>query len=383
MIVYRQPTPAERVAALDLIAVAFRHEQLADPALREAVLSEPEMAAERTVVAVGPGGRLLGHLVIKETAIALAGRWLPVGRLGTVCVHPTARRLGVGRRLVELAGNRCRHLAAMILNPAEDAYVLAFYESLGYVAASRVRGQLKLRPPAPGPGPGWVREADPADGPALADLYDAHFGAQPGTNRREEAWWRRRLAGAPLLWAPQPPRFTVIEQAGEVLAYAVTVPGEPPQVWEWAARPGAEREAVSLLSAAANGASEVLVHTAPHDPLAPALAALGAAEATPEPMAVMLRVADEAAVTAFLADLVGSAGATLTPVASGARVTAGEVTLTGSWSHLLALAYDGRTLPAWVAAGRLRLSPDTAAARDAVATVFPPRIASRRPTDAF
>ncbi|MCC7491631.1 MAG: GNAT family N-acetyltransferase [Fimbriimonadaceae bacterium] len=384
MMLYRRRRPDETAAVLDLVAHVFDDNPFArDSQVRADVAVEPDFGPASSLVAVDTLGRLRGHLAHKPLGVTLAGKRLPVGRFGSVCVHPDERRRGIGARLLQLAELACGEVAAYILNPAQDAYVQRFYEAQGYVAASRTRSQVQLDPvrlsalPAPP-----TRAATAADQAALEQLYERHYGPQAGSVRRAASWWQARLAGRRLLWSP-PLRWEVCDGPQGPLAYAVRCDGDQQQVWEWAAAPAAPEAALAVLAGITWNAPDPVLHIAPDDPLWALAAPLVTADITPPPDPVMLKAARLELLRPLLQGILHAAGAELDGDAAGATVRGEGVVLRLSWSHLLALVYDGRPLERWVAAGLVGCQPAGSAALAVAAGWLPLRASTRRATDAW
>lgn len=382
MIAFRHPTDAERVAALDLIAAAFPNERAREPEVRAAVLSEPDYGADRSVVAV-VDGQVAGYLACQESAVSLGGRWLPVAILGTVCVGREWRRTGLGRELVTRGAALATAAGATFLSPAPESYVLRFYESQGFVGAVRSRSLLELSSARSYglAGEVVVRDAAPGDEAALAALYAAHYGPQTGTHRRTLDWWRRRLAGVPLLWTVCVPHWRVALRDGAIVAYSVSGDDDAQRIWEWAAEPGAEAEALALLAAEARDAGpRFAVCVSRHDPLWPALRPLLPLDCTPPRGPVMVRCERPEVLGPPLAAVLADRDAELVP-GDRPTVECALGRLTTAWSRLLALVFDGRDLEKQVSAGLVELTP--AATPAAWQRVLPVRESTRRITDAF
>ena len=162
------------------------------------------------------------------------------------------------------------------------------------------------------------------------------------------------------------------------------VPDDGGRVWEWAAEPGADDEALALLGHVAGLSGPFFgVYITPQDPLFALLRPLGPVDVSPEPGPLMVRAANLDVLRPVLTDLLAGLGGQLAEVAGEPVLSVDQVRLTSSWSRLLSLVYDGRQLDEQLDGGLLHLTPDEPAAREAMAELLPPRVASRRPTDAF
>jgi len=385
MITIRTPSPADRPAILDLVALAFDTPWPREAQVLAAIADDPDYAPEQAVVAYDDDGRLVGHATAKITTVSLGEVQLVVGRLGTVCTHPELRRQGLGRAIVEAAARRVEQAGAVILNPAHDAYVQRFYESMAFVPAMRSTPIRELDPSTVtrrvGPA---VRLAEPADVPALERLYQQHYGPQPGSLGRTTAWWQARVAQRAMLWSQVTPRVWVADGAAGPVAYLMEAPDWHLQVWEWAAEPGCDDAAGELLAEVAQRCDETLqVAITAQDPLSPLLDDYGGTEVGEPPRPVMLRAAETALLLPVLQELLALRGAVTESLGPLVQVRVDGARLTCDWSHLLGLAYDGRSLPNWLDEGRVTLNTRSEAAVQALQAVLPARAAGRRLTDAY
>ena len=384
MIVYRQPSGREREAALDLVAASFPNDRARQPEVRAAVLCDPSFAPAEAVVAVDDG-EVVGYLATCATRVSLSGEALPVRLIGAVCTRRDRRRQGVGRGLLVAAACRADGAGALCLSPAQEAYVHDFYSGEGFVPAVRSRPVYELnarrlarvdrRP---------VRDATLADVGGLAAIYGAHYWPQTGAQERSRDWWERRVRRAPMLWSALIPRVRAVDGNGGVVAYSVCTDDDPLRLWEWAAAPGHALAALALLADEARQAGPHLgVQIAPHDPLWPALEPFRPRPTTPETGVLMWRAQDIDVLAPVLARVLAAAGAGLSERAGQAVVSVGRAELVADWSRLLALVYDGRTLPSWLDAAHVALEPDTPDTRAALVAVLPARASTRRITDAW
>mgnify|MGYP000925830507 CR=1 FL=1 len=373
------PSPDERELALDLIADAFGNLRARRPAVREAVLADPDYAAATSLVATTHDGQVIGHLATKRSAIALDGEWLEVVRFGSVCASPAHRRQGVGAALVEAAAALYPEVAAIILNPAADEYVRLFYRSLGFGDARRTIGRQQLRASdVPQAEPLLVRAARPGEAPRLDALYREHYGQRNGTKRRTLAWWDRRIAVEPLLWAEMTPRILVADRAEQALAYAVVTDDDEHRVWELAGQRSAA--AALLWHEAGRLAERFTVATDAEDPLWPVVAACRPLDTSPEPSVVMVRAQHINALRATLSTIMTRRGAVLDGDEATADVRVGERRLACHWTELLCLIYDGGVLAERIAAGAVEVKHGDPTEWQ---PIFPARSATRRMTDAF
>ncbi len=384
MIQLRLMRDDDHLAVMDLIVAAFEHDWAAVPAVREAVRSDPDYRPSRRLVAEDAAGRLVGHIAVKETAVSLGGVWLPAARLGAVCTAPDTRRTGLGRKLVAWAAEQLPEAGAVILNPAPEPYVRAFYERLGFVAAVRTSAAWRVhaRRLRAGRHQVTLRAGSDSDAAALDAIYERHYGPQPGSLRRSATWWRRRLAGLPLLWSRPVPSVRVAEEGGQPVAYLLGPEDDDRRVWEWACRPGREDAARALMGEVDGGDGSFQVMIAPPDPLFGLLRAARGRDETPASVAVMVRAAERRVLVTALAELLSPRGGELAGDDQTAELRRGPVRLVCDWSRLLALCYDGRPLAEWAAAGLVRVEPGAQGPRQ-VAELLPTRVAGRRHTDAY
>ncbi|MBI5835542.1 MAG: GNAT family N-acetyltransferase [Armatimonadetes bacterium] len=373
------PSLSEREPALDLVADAFGNPRARRPAVRAAVLTDPDYSAETTLLATDDDGEVVGHLATKRSAIALDGEWLSVARLGSVCSAPNRRRRGIGAALVEAAAALYPDVAAIILNPAAEEYVRVFYETLGFRAARRTIGCWQVLAAAVPLGePLLVRAARAGEAAVLDRLYVDHYGQRNGSKQRTAAWWDRRIAGEPLLWAEMTPRTLVAERDGQAVAYAVVTDDDDHRVWELA---GAPDGATALLShEAVRHGDRFTVAIDPHDPLWPLVAVCAPADLSPEPGIVMVRAQDQGRLADTLGRVLAGRSASLGGDHRTATVTAEGRTLACDWTELLCLVYDGSVLAERMEAGAVQAESNHQALWQAI---FRARPATRRMTDAF
>jgi GNAT superfamily N-acetyltransferase len=156
------------------------------PVWRDENLSAPWHRPERLRGAFR-GDELLGGYVIHERWLLIGGARLLTACIGGVVVREEARKLGIGRALMEDAiafAERERH-ALLLLDGIPN-----FYQRFGYADVFDPTRHAIERAAVPRlePSAYAVRAARPDDAEALLDLYRRHFGTFDRTI--EEMRWR-------------------------------------------------------------------------------------------------------------------------------------------------------------------------------------------------
>lgn len=152
------------------------------------------------------------------------GGSLPCGGITAVGVHPTHRRRGVLRSMMDAqlrdVHERGEPIAA--LWASEET----IYSRFGYGLASWA-GQLEIQHEwdafaEPLELPGTTRFVEPEEARGLfPPIYDAVRRERPGMMSRSEAWWETRQLYLPEEQVKSPKRFVVLEVDGEPLGYAI------------------------------------------------------------------------------------------------------------------------------------------------------------------
>ena len=151
-------------------------------------------------------------------------RSLPCAGVTAVGVHPTHRRRGVLRSMMDaqLADIHERGEPIAALWASEET----IYGRFGYGIASWA-GELSVQhewdafaePLEPG---GTVRFVTPEEARELfPPIYEAVRRRRPGMTSRSEDWWNDRQLRMPEQQADAPKRFVVLELDGEPLGYAI------------------------------------------------------------------------------------------------------------------------------------------------------------------
>ena len=152
------------------------------------------------------------------------GGSLPCAGITAVGVHPTHRRRGVLRSMMDAqlrdVHERGEPIAA--LWASEET----IYSRFGYGLASWA-GELEIPHEwdafaEPLELPGTTRFVEPEEARKLfPPIYDAGRRERPGMMSRSEAWWETRQLYLPEEQAKSPKRFVVLEVDGEPLGYAI------------------------------------------------------------------------------------------------------------------------------------------------------------------
>jgi predicted GNAT family N-acyltransferase len=123
-------TPALREGAMALRLRVFVGEQRVPEALER----DEHDAAAHHVVAVGPGGEVVGtgRLLRQE------GPAGPVARVGRMAVDPAHRRDGIGARLLAALEAEARRRGLPEVELHAQCHVETFYARAGYVRAGEV-----------------------------------------------------------------------------------------------------------------------------------------------------------------------------------------------------------------------------------------------------
>ncbi len=169
-------------------------------------------------------GQIVGGAGVYPFDLSVPGRSLPCAGVTAVGVHPTHRRRGVLRSMMDTqlrdVHERGEPIAA--LWASEET----IYGRFGYGIASWA-GELKVPHE-------WDAFAEPLDLPGktrfvmpdearalLPPIYDAVRRERPGMMSRSEAWWEDRHLRMPEDEASAPKRFVVLELGGEPQGYAI------------------------------------------------------------------------------------------------------------------------------------------------------------------
>ena len=169
-------------------------------------------------------GQIVGGAGVYPFELSVPGGSLPCAGVTAVGVHPTHRRRGVLRSMMDTqlrdVHERGEPIAA--LWASEET----IYGRFGYGIASWA-GELKVPHEwdafaEPLDLPGKTRFVTPDEARALfPPIYDAMRRERPGMTSRSEAWWDDRHLRLPEDEAAAPKRFVVLELEGEPQGYAI------------------------------------------------------------------------------------------------------------------------------------------------------------------
>jgi predicted acetyltransferase len=169
-------------------------------------------------------GQIVGGAGVYPFELSVPGGSLPCAGVTAVGVHPTHRRRGVLRSMMDtqLRDVRERGEPIAALWASEET----IYGRFGYGIASWA-GELKVPHEwdafaEPLDLPGKTRFVTPDEARALfPPIYDAMRRERPGMTSRSEAWWEDRHLRMPEDEAAAPKRFVVLELGGEPQGYAI------------------------------------------------------------------------------------------------------------------------------------------------------------------
>lgn len=132
----RSAPPGDLAGPLRLLERALRGGEPVPPAFVERLARTIERGDLEVLVARS-GGRLVGVVVLAfRPNVALGGEFASVEEL---YVEPEARRLGVGRALLEGVDERCRLRGVSYVEVQTDGDAAPFYEASGYEPEACVR----------------------------------------------------------------------------------------------------------------------------------------------------------------------------------------------------------------------------------------------------
>jgi predicted acetyltransferase len=170
------------------------------------------------------GDQIVGGAGAFPFELSVPGGSLPCAGVTAVAVHPTHRRRGVLRAMMDAQlhdfHERGEPIAA--LWASEET----IYSRFGYGLAAWA-GELKIQHDwdafaEPLELRGTTRFVTPEEALELfPPIYDAVRRERPGMTSRSEAWWQGRQLRLPESEASAPKRFVVLELDGEPLGYAI------------------------------------------------------------------------------------------------------------------------------------------------------------------
>jgi predicted acetyltransferase len=169
-------------------------------------------------------GQIVGGAGAFPFELSVPGGSLPCAGVSAVGVHPTHRRRGVLRTMMDAqlrdVHERGEPIAA--LWASEET----IYGRFGYGIAAWA-GELRVPHEwdafaEPLEVPGTTRFVTPEEARGVfPPIYDAVRRERPGMTSRSETWWEDRLLRLPEDEAAAPRRFVVLEIEGEPLGYAI------------------------------------------------------------------------------------------------------------------------------------------------------------------
>lgn len=208
---------AEVNAATRLAATVFYPAMEAPTAFdRKAFLLSAEQAVkpDDVIVAVAPGGRVIGTITLVDRTMPRAGAGLPVTYLSSVCVAEDMRGKGLSVPLMEAALAACRQrgcaMAFLIARRAVDHY----YTRFRFWGLSSYN-QMTIKLGARRAGAGMLRTAREQDRVRCAALYEIAYARAFGRHMRSAQFWSFLLRKAPLVATD----FLVLEKDGVVEGY--------------------------------------------------------------------------------------------------------------------------------------------------------------------
>ena len=192
-------------------------------------------------------GRLAAHLRVYERWIRMGGAALRIAGVGNVITARAYRGRGLAGRLLRamLAGARAAGFPYSLL----WTHLPAMYARYGWAPIEQKLIEAVLPPP----GPTSIRIApfQPADLPAVRQLYDATNAAHTGPVIRSAEYWRGQLQ-----WLDEAREGFLLARnaAGELLGYVRTRGGAvTTEILEMGLPPAARDTGRALLGAAAAG----------------------------------------------------------------------------------------------------------------------------------
>lgn len=241
---------------------AFGSDPTADNVARRAIYTQsyPGYALDHLRVRVVDGEMVSSLRIVDRTLRVGIAEWRLAG-VADVSTVPEARQQGHARALLEdaLAWMHRQRFDVTALHGIPD-----FYDRLGYaVIWPDTYFAIPLDQALALTSDHTIRDATPADIPALSALYEAVWEMRPGSLARDEAYWRWLLDHRAPLWAACAP-------SGEVTGYAGSHEWEPGYIFEMVAAHAAAARALARHAAAYArdaGASQLRVISPRDDPV--------------------------------------------------------------------------------------------------------------------
>ncbi|MCU0308636.1 MAG: GNAT family N-acetyltransferase [Thermoleophilia bacterium] len=207
-----------------------------EQASEEAVEAEGRFASAGPAIAAFDAGRIVGTMMWFSTALTMpGGRDLPVSALTEVTVHPTHRRRGIMRRMMEVMFADIAGTPASVLTASEGT----IYGRFGYGIATRkadvtVASDRAALIDGDAPAAGWRLASREVAEPHLVRLHERHRRRGAGDIRRPPAWWRWELDDVEGRAGGDPPRFFALraDRRGRIdAAVAYRISGGGPGVY--------------------------------------------------------------------------------------------------------------------------------------------------------
>jgi predicted acetyltransferase len=169
-------------------------------------------------------GQVVGGAGAFPFELSVPGGSLPCAGVTAVGVHPTHRRRGVLRAMMDTqlrdVHERGEPIAALWASE-ETIYGRFGYGIASWAGELRVPHEQDAFAETVAPA-GTIRFVTPEEARDLfPPIYDAVYNQRPGMTSRSETWWETRHLRLPDEEAAAPRRFVVLELDGEPLAYAI------------------------------------------------------------------------------------------------------------------------------------------------------------------
>ena len=233
---------------LDLLEAAFGERSVFDRYMKH----DPDLGPDDTLLAL-ERDRPVSCVQIFTKRVRLLDDVVTVGGIGSVGTHPDHRARGLASALLRRAIDEMqrRGMTLSLLFTGRHA----FYGRLGWVGVPQTRLAFRARAGTERNGAG-LRPFDPADLPALEQIYELYARTLATATVRDRAYWEGQLryAGAP------DEELRVAEREGRLVAYARRVEVEGvPVVMEYGREADAASELADLLGTLAPEGSALIL----------------------------------------------------------------------------------------------------------------------------